>query len=143
MLRLGSAMLLAALCVRPAYAQDAPPPPSPPATPAAAPQDPYAQHVLDEQIAEQLVDRAQELMEAKLYVDAKQLAVEAMVKSPKGNAADRARFIVSTVNKFLHINEDPPPTPPSESKPDLTPIGDPTRVDQPAPPLAETPPHDG
>ena len=33
--------------------------------------------VLDEQIAEQLVERAQELLDAKVYVDAKQLAVEA------------------------------------------------------------------
>ena len=68
--------------------------------------------MLNEQIAEQLVSRAQELLDAKLYVDAKQLAVEALVKSPKGNAGDRARYIVKIVNQFLGIKDDPPPTPP-------------------------------
>ncbi len=101
----------------------------------AQPQDPYAPDpVLGEQIAEELVDRAQELLDAKMYLDAKQLAVEALVKSPKGTAADRARFIIKTVNQHLDIKEDPPPTPPSETRPtdqvDLTPIHDPT---QPAP----------
>jgi hypothetical protein len=96
-----------------------------------APQDPYAPDpVLNEQIAEQLVARAQELLDARIYLDAKQLAVEALVKSPKGNAADRARYIIKVVNQHLDIKEDPAPTPPSEVKPtdsvDLTPIQDPT-----------------
>jgi hypothetical protein len=89
--------------------------------------------VLNEQIAEQLVGRAQELLEAKIWVDAKQLAVEALVKSPKGTAADRARHIIKLVNTQLGIKDDPPPTPPSEVKPeekvDLTPISDPTAFD--------------
>jgi len=96
-----------------------------------APQDPYAPDpVLNEQIAEQLVARAQELLDARIYLDAKQLAVEALVKSPKGTAADRARFIIKVVNQHLNIQEDPAPTPPSEVQPtdnvDLTPIQDPT-----------------
>lgn len=88
--------------------------------------------MLSEQIAEQLVTRAQELFEAKIYVDAKQLAVEALVKSPKGTAADRARHIIKLVNLALNIKDDPPPTPPSEVKPaaledhvDLSPISEP------------------
>jgi len=106
--------------------------------------------VLSEQIAEQLVGRAQELLDAKVYVDAKQLAVEALVKSPKGNSADRARYIIKLVNQYLGIKDDPPPTPPSEVKPadvDLSPITDPTAIDPskmppPAPP-ADTTVHDG
>src|SRR5688500_250947 len=83
------------------------------------PADPYGPDpVLSEQIAEQLVTRAQELLDAKIYVDAKQLAVEALVKSPKGPAAERARHIIRVVNQYLGIKDDPPPTPPSEVKPD-------------------------
>ncbi len=89
--------------------------------------------MLDEQIAEALVDRAQELLDAKLYVDAKQLAVEALVKRATGNAADRAHYIIKVVNQALGIKDDPPPTPPSEVKPDeqvdLSPITDPTAFD--------------
>lgn len=109
----------------------APPPPTPAPPPydtgsATAPQDPYgADPVLNEQIAESLVARAQELLDAKIYVDAKQLAVEALVKSPKGNAADRARHIIKVVNQALGIKDDPPEVKPEE-KPDLTPITDPT-----------------
>src|SRR5262245_54210741 len=133
MLRMRSGATLAVLLwAAQAAAQSAPPPPAPsppppppaasptpappppalpaPGTPAAAPapaeapQDPYGPDpVLNEQIAEQLVTRAQELIDAKLYVDAKQLAVEALVKSPKGNAADRARYIIKVVNQSLGI----------------------------------------
>jgi hypothetical protein len=82
-----------------------------------------------EQIAEHLVTRAQELLEAKIYVDAKQLAVEAVVESPKGIAADRARFIIKQVNQVLGIKDEPPPGPPSDGikAPDLAPIDDPTK----------------
>lgn len=108
------------------------------AQPAPVPQDPYAPDpVLAEQIAEQLVSRAQELLDAKLYLDAKQLAVEALVKSPKGTAAERARHIIKLVNQHLDIKEDPPPTPPSEVAPtpaaneqvDMSPISDPAAFD--------------
>lgn len=175
MLRLRRGVILAALlgATAAASAQPAPslpaappppPAPPPPQTPAAAPapagdagatlapQDPYgADPVLNEQIAEQLVSRAQELLDAKIWVDAKQLAVEALVKSPKGNAADRARYIIKLVNQQLGIKDDPAPTPPSEVKPvtpeeqpDLTPITDPTAFDPSRhPPPTEAPGPEG
>jgi len=105
-------------------------PPSVPATPAqpATPQDP----VLAEQVAQSLVDRAQDLLEAKVFADAKQLAVEALVQSPSGPAADRAKLVIKQANKALGIVEpaEAPPPPP----PDTRPIQDPTKVDQPTPP---------
>jgi hypothetical protein len=73
--------------------------------------------VLNEQIAEQLVARAQELLDAKIYIDAKQLAVEALAKSPKGNAAGQARFIIKIVNDALGIKEQQGPTTPSDVPP--------------------------
>jgi hypothetical protein len=140
-----AATLLAVCLCGTAVAQPAPAPQPQPQPQPQAPQDPYAPDpVLGEQIAEQLVARAQELLDAKMYLDAKQLAVEALVKSPKGTAADRARFIIKTVNQHLDIKEDPPPTPPSETKPtdpvDLTPIHDPTAFDPSRqPPPVQTP----
>jgi hypothetical protein len=114
-LRTGSLLALC-LCGH-ALAQPAP----------STPADPYGPDpVLQEQIAEQLVARAQELLDARIYLDAKQLAVEALVKSPKGSAADRARHIIRVVNQHLDIKDDPPPTPPGASPRtddvDLTPI---------------------
>jgi hypothetical protein len=138
MTRAGALLLVLALCA-PAGAQ---------------PLDPYGggssaapaarDPVLSEQIAEQLVARAQELIDAKLWVDAKQLAVEALVESPKGNAAERARFIIKTVNAQLGISDETqqppaPPTPISTEPPttDNT-ITDPTTRGEPAvPPPAE------
>jgi hypothetical protein len=88
-----------------------PPPPLPPpnawSPPAAVPpgaQDP----LLAEQVAISLVDRAQELIDSKMYLDAKQLAVEAVVKSPTGPAAERARVIINRANAALGIVEAPP-----------------------------------
>lgn len=81
--------------------------PAPPATPPRA-----NDRVLNEQIAVSLVARAKELVEAKLYVDAKQLAVEAIVKSPDGPAAVEAQAIIRQVNAALGIAE-PQPTPPA------------------------------
>ena len=134
----------------PAPTQPAPQPPAPPPSPspgAGSASDPTgADPVLSEQIAEQLVSRAQELFDARIFVDAKQLAVEALVKSPKGNAADRARYIIKLVNQQLGIKDDPPPTPPSEMPPDLSPIVDPTAPIDPAkdpPPVYDTEVHDG
>ena len=90
-------------------------------------QPPAAQDpVLAEQIATALVDRATELFEAKLYVDAKQLANEALVRSPRGTAADRAKHLIAAINKATGTAE---PTPPPV---DLTPIREPAT--QPAPP---------
>jgi hypothetical protein len=111
MMRMRVATLLTLCVSSAAYAQgqpaDAPPADAQPAPP----QD----TVLAEQIAQQLVDRAQELFDARLYLDAKQLAVEAVVKSPKGPSADRAKYIIKLVNERLNIKDDPPPTPPSET----------------------------
>jgi len=65
--------------------------------------------VLAEQIAAALVVRAQELFDAKLLLDAKQLAIEAQVKSPRGAAADQARFLLKTINAQLGIAEEGKP----------------------------------
>lgn len=110
--------------------------------------------VLAEQVAEQLVTRAQELFDAKMYLDAKQLAVEALVESEKGPAAQHAHYLIQQVNQQLGIREEPSPssstTAPSTSNPapkpqavDVTPINDPThRAEQPGP-APEGGVHDG
>jgi hypothetical protein len=136
----------------PAPAAPAPTTPSPvpaspgpvasPAPPAAsdAPQDPYApapgqDPQLTDRVAQVLVTRAQELLDAGSYLDAKQLAVEALVKNPRGGSAARAREIVRTCNRELGIPElAPPEEAPARSAPaplpvedaDTTPIRDPT-----------------
>jgi hypothetical protein len=138
----------------PAPARPAPATPTAPAAPApaptagSAPQDPYAaaplpsgqDPVLAERVAEALVNRAGDLLDAKVYLDAKQLAVEALVASPKGSSAPRARQIIHAVNVQLGIPEDAPRPEPEAAKPtedvDTTPIQDPT---QGAPPLAPPP----
>ena len=109
--------------------------PAPAAPAPVAPADPYAtgptasapDQPMSERVALALVARAQELLDARSYLDAKQLAVEALVGSPRGPAADRARAIIHTVNQQLGIQED---TPRSVVKPeediDTTPIRDPT-----------------
>jgi hypothetical protein len=162
--RLG-AILLALCAASPVFAQGTsptapPPPPPPPSDPAPTPAagapvpapdastEPYAPDaVLAEQIADQLATRAQELLDAKIYLDAKQLAVEALVKSPKGPAAERARYIIKLVNTHLDIKEDPAPTPPSEVVPvkpdedvDTSPIDSSTRPFDPSrdPPPVQT-----
>lgn len=137
MIRAGGLLVVLALCA-PAAAQ----PVDPYGGGGGAPsQDP----VLAEQIAEQLVGRAQELIDAKLWVDAKQLAVEALVQSPKGNAAERARYIIKLVNQQLGIIDDQPQPPAEPSPPSDTTITDPTA--QPLPPVAPQPEggqhHDG
>jgi hypothetical protein len=114
-----------------------------PASP--APQDPYGQGAQDpmlaEQIAQQLVGRAQELLDAKIYVDAKQLAVEALVESPKGGAADHAHAIIRDANQALGIHDEEP-APPIEKQPDLKPIEDPTQAKPEPKSSAEMPAHD-
>lgn len=155
MTRAGVVTLVLAMCA-PVAAQPAgpPPPPDAPVDPYAAP-TPAHDPVLDEQIAEQLVARAQELVDAKLWVDAKQLAVEALVQSPKGNAAERARFIIKTVNQQLGIADDQPASPaptqppapasPIDTSPVDTTISDPTARALPpvAPPAEGGERHDG
>jgi len=115
------------------------------ASASAQPADPYAapvnakpgeDPVLNEQIAESLVQRAQELLDAKVYLDAKQLAVEAMVRSAHGTAAEQAKLIIHKVNVQLGIpEEDGPPINPPGGKLDLRPIQDPTitNLEQPPP----------
>ncbi|HEX3764757.1 MAG TPA: hypothetical protein VHW23_38945 [Kofleriaceae bacterium] len=114
-----------------------------------APQDPYAappspDPVLAERVAEALVTRAQQLLDGRVFLDAKQLAVEALVKSPHGAAAERARVIIRAANQGLGLPEDAPrmePPAPAPAAPaarpaedvDTSPIQDPTLS---APPVA-------
>jgi hypothetical protein len=86
------------------YADPSPPPP-PTAT-----QDPYAgqdaaARELDEAIAASLVERAQLLLDQRAYADARQLAVEALVRSPDGPSAAAARAILASANRQLGIAE--------------------------------------
>lgn len=90
----------------PAPAPAAPPAPADPA-PTAAPDPAAAQ--LNEEIAFSLAARAQELLDAKQYADAKQLAIEAIAKSPRGVAAERAQLILRAANTALGIATPPPP----------------------------------
>lgn len=117
----------------PAPEQPIPPPPSPTPLPAPAPAPGSTDEaVLNEQIAAALVARAQELFDAKFYADAKQLALEALVRSPRGTAAAQAQYIITAVDTALGVTAKPAPEPPV----DLTPIRDPLanrEVDQPAP----------
>ncbi len=91
----------------------------------AQPADPYGPEapspddVLKEQVAESLVARAQELYDARVFVDAKQLAVEALVTSPKGQAAEHAKFLIAAINRQLGMVEGGPALQPQV---DLTPI---------------------
>lgn len=113
-----------------------PAPDAPPAPPPGA-DDP----VLAEQIAQSLVHRAQELYDARVFVDAKQLAVEALVKSPRGAAADHARYLIKTINKQLGITDEPAAPDRGDdldAQVDKTPFGD-----RPPPPPALPPPPEG
>jgi len=95
----------------PAPVKAPPPPPAPgPALGAPAPVDtqPAQDPVLAEQVATSLVARAQELIEAKIWVDAKQLAVEALVKSPNGPSSAHAQAIIKQANAALGISEPAP-----------------------------------
>ncbi|MEJ7601425.1 MAG: hypothetical protein WKG01_26210 [Kofleriaceae bacterium] len=83
-------------------------PVAPPARPPAPPAPRAADPVLAEQLAAALVARAQELFDANLLLDAKQLAIEAQVKSPRGAAADQARFLIKAINGKLGIVDDTP-----------------------------------
>jgi hypothetical protein len=89
--------------------------------------------VLAERVAEALVTRAQQLLDGGVFLDAKQLAVEALVKSPRGAAADKARAIIRAANQGLGVPEDTPAAPAAPAAPakptqdvDTSPIQDPT-----------------
>src|SRR5687768_2268016 len=91
-----------------AHAQPPPPPNIPVPDPAQLPPaKPGEDMVLAEQIAASLVARAQELFDAKVYIDAKQLAVEALVRSPRGQAAAQAQFLIKAINTALGITDAP------------------------------------
>ncbi|HEY0191971.1 MAG TPA: hypothetical protein VGC42_12715 [Kofleriaceae bacterium] len=92
---------------------------------APAPADPYAPAPgptgadpsgMPDRIAAALIVRADELYEQRAFLDAKQLAVEALVQSPHGPASGRARAIIHAVNVELGIPEDLP-RPPKSPKP--------------------------
>ncbi len=86
-----------------------PPPNIPVPTPEQLPPPrPGDDGVLAEQVARTIVQRAQELFDARVYVDAKQLAVEALVRSPRGAAAEQARFLIRSINDQLGISDDAP-----------------------------------
>jgi len=140
------------------YKQPAPAAPAP-APAADEPEDPYApapvapapapvgatpDSTLTDRVAEALVARAQELLDTRVFLDAKQLAVEALVQSPKGRSAEHARAIIHAVNVQLGIPEDSPkpaPRPEPEPRPtedvDTSPIVDPTLSSGPAVPPPE------
>lgn len=88
---------------------------------------PCGDPLLTDRVAEALVARAQELLDRRVFLDAKQLAVEALVQSPKGSAAARASAIIHAVNLQLGIPEDSPrPEPTTTEAIDTSPIQDPT-----------------
>jgi hypothetical protein len=124
----------------PASGPAAPPPAAPDApvdpyaaAPSAATQDP----MLAERVAASLVARAQELLDTRVFLDAKQLAVESLVQSPRGASSDQARTIIHAVNLELGIPEDAPkPDPAIKDDVDPAPIQDPTAV---APPIGSPP----
>lgn len=75
-----------------------------------------AEAQLAEEIAFAVAARAQELLDAKQYADAKQLAIEAITRSPRGVAAERAQLILRAANAALGLPtaEEPPPPPAPE-----------------------------
>ncbi|HET9621378.1 MAG TPA: hypothetical protein VFP84_08440 [Kofleriaceae bacterium] len=114
--------------------------PTPVPVPVAPPPATAADPAMADRVATALVDRAQELLDTKSYLDAKQLAVESLVRSPRGPAADHARKIIHAVNLQLGIPEDapkppppPPPAPPKKDDVDTSKIEDPTLSTTPAP----------
>jgi hypothetical protein len=92
--------------------------------------------VLAERVAAALVARAKELLDAHVFLDAKQLAVEALVQSPRGRSSEQARAIIHEINQELGIPEDSPRTEPARPTDDidLSPIQDPTAAPAPVAP---------
>jgi hypothetical protein len=109
-MRLGS-VALACLVTSAAHAQPGVTPPvGPMPPPTAEPRERDAiasvrdpDPVLAEQVAGALVARAQELYDARVFLDAKQLAVEALVRSPRGPAAEQAKFLIRAIDRQLGI----------------------------------------
>jgi hypothetical protein len=105
-------------------------PAAPPAAPPERPDDTAAAEV-DQAVAAALVVRARHLLDVHAWADAKQLAVEALVRTPDGPAAVDAQEIVRIANQRLGIVE---PTGPSPTGPAGTPI-DPDHVTPPVDPV--------
>jgi len=97
--------------------------------------------MLAERVAAALVVRAKELLDAHVFLDAKQLAVEALVQSPRGRSSEQARAIIHEVNQELGIPEDSPRSEPARPTDDvdLSPIQDPTAARAPVAPLPDRP----
>lgn len=110
------------------------PPAAPPANapPPSLAQDP----VLAERVAAALVARAKELLDGKVYLDAKQLAVEALVQSPHGASADQARGIIHAVNQQLGIDDLPRPAEPAKPAPGPLDVPDPSPIQDPTLPAS-------
>lgn len=103
-------------------------PPTAPATPAPAAGALEAR--LAEEIAFSLAARAQELLDAKQYEDARQLANEAIARSPGGVAAERAQVILRAVAAALgQPVVEPAPTPETPAAPTEDPVS-PTPLDE-------------
>jgi hypothetical protein len=125
-LLIGSMLFAAVAHAQPGGAAD--PPQVPPTTPAPPPSgDP----VLNEQIAASLVARAQELFDAKFYADAKQLALEALVKSPRGTSAPQAQYLIKAINTALGITAADVPVKPIDTTPIVDPLANKPKVDAP------------
>lgn len=130
-MRLRSTLLPLIAATAVAHAQPADPyGPAPTVAPLPAGEDP----VLAEAVAEALVVRAQELVDAKQYADARQLANEAIAKSPNGMSAQKAKLLLQDIDKALGLTK-----PPVVEPVDLTPITDPTEAPAPVPPPPESP----
>ena len=105
-----------------------PPPPPPPS--GDAPQDPYAADTaardLDEAIAASLVVRARVLLDQRAYADARQLAVESLLRSANGPSSAEARELLATANRQLGLPDTaaPPETAPSPETAPAAPQGD-------------------
>ncbi len=115
----------------------------------AQPLDPYAaptpppgvdDPAMAEEIAAALVARARELFEARALVDAKQLAVEALVKSPNGVSAAQAKGMIRAINKELGLDDQGRPVGPP---PGLDAQVDKTPMDVEPPPIVSPPTPEG
>jgi hypothetical protein len=121
-MRLRSTLLFVIAATAAAQAQPVDPYGAPPP---AAPVPPADDPVLAEHVAQALVARAQELYDGKQYADARELANEAIAKSPTGAAAQQAKQLLASVDHALGLSA--PRSPAATELPvDLTPITDPT-----------------
>jgi uncharacterized protein YcfJ len=107
---------------------------------AAAQSPPADEQAINDSIAASLVERAQELFDVKEYVDAKQLASEALMRSPRGPSAAKAQMLIKACNTALGIGEPKPPDKPVDTTPITDPLKDKPVVVQPEPALGTVAP---